>query len=112
MKLIIFLTLLNYFYLATIAQVVPIDIFLGKPNSYNVTGGNGVQIYVEEKGDPEKTTILLTCGYHSTSISWDSIWLDPDVYKRFHLVRWDYRGTGQSEKPADFNAYSLDLHAQ
>ncbi len=110
MNLITFLLLLSYFYTTIIAQV-PINTFLIKTHNYYVTGGNGVQIYVEEKGDPEKTTILLTSGYFTTSVIWDPQWLDSHLYKRFHLVRWDYRGLGRSDKPKNADAYTFDLNA-
>ena len=110
MNLITFLALLSYFYATIIAQV-PINTFLTKTHNYYVTGGNGVQIYVEEKGDPEKTTILLTSGHFTAGFMWDPQWLDPHLYKRFHLVRWDYRGIGRSDKPKDADAYTLNLHA-
>jgi pimeloyl-ACP methyl ester carboxylesterase len=79
--------------------------------SYHVTGENGVNIFVEEKGDPKKTTILFSSGFLTSRISWNPQWFDPELYKKFHLVRYDYRGIGNSDKPTSAGSYSLELHA-
>ncbi|GES94814.1 alpha/beta hydrolase [Rhizophagus clarus] len=94
-----------------IAQV-PIYTFQVETVNYYVSGGNGIQIYVEEKGDPEKTTILFTSGYMSSRLAWNPLWYDTEFSEKFHLVRWDYRGAGRSDKPRDAKAYSLELNAQ
>ncbi|CAI2163040.1 10101_t:CDS:2 [Funneliformis geosporum] len=107
MHLFTLLTLLSYFFGAVIAQV-PIYTFPIQTKNYYVSGGNGVQIFVEEKGNPEKTTIVFTSGYLGTRISWDPQWTDSYLSKEFHLVRWDCRGLGRSDKPND---YSLKLHS-
>ena len=61
----------------TLAQV---PIFPYPPDdgtkSYYVTGENGINIFVEEKGDPKKTTILLSTGFLTSRISWDPQWFD------------------------------------
>jgi pimeloyl-ACP methyl ester carboxylesterase len=96
----------------TVAQV---PIFPFPPNdgtkSYYVTGENGVNIFVEEKGDPKKTTILFSSGYLTSRISWDPQWTDPELHKKFHLVRYDYRGIANSDKPMYADSYSIELHA-
>ncbi|RIA92583.1 Alpha/Beta hydrolase protein [Glomus cerebriforme] len=67
--------------------------------SYYVTGGNEVKIFVEEKGDPTKTTIIFSSGFTTSSKSWNPQWFDPEIYENFHIVRYDYRGIGNSDKP-------------
>ncbi|CAG8669358.1 4314_t:CDS:2 [Funneliformis caledonium] len=107
MNLITILTLLSYFFAAVIAQV-PIYTFPVNTCNYYVSGGNGVQLFVEEKGNPEMTTIVFTSGFLGTRNSWEPQWTDPYLSKKFHLVRWDCRGLGKSGKP---NEYSLKLHS-
>src|SRR6266542_624501 len=111
MNLIKILAIINLFFTVIIAQVL-IYPFSVETVNYYVNGGNGVQIYVEEKGDPEKTTILFTSGFMSSRLSWSPQWFDPELCEKFHLVRWDYRGIGRSDKPRDVNAYTLELNAE
>ncbi|RIA84826.1 Alpha/Beta hydrolase protein [Glomus cerebriforme] len=111
MNLIKILFIISFFFTEIIAQI-PIYTFPIETVNYYVSGGNGVQIYVEEKGDPEKTTILFTSGHMSSRLSWSPQWFNPDLYERFHLVRWDYRGAGRSDKPKDVNSYSIELNAE
>ncbi|PKC02281.1 alpha/beta-hydrolase [Rhizophagus irregularis] len=41
-------------------------------------------------------------------MSWNPQWFDPE-FEKFHLIRYDYRGIGKSDKPKDVNSYSQDL---
>src|SRR3954451_22574639 len=97
---------------AVIAVHVPLSTFPVNhgTKSYYVTGGNGTNIFVQEKGDPSKTTIILSSALFTARTSWDSQWFDPELYKNFHLVRYDYRGIGDSDRP-DYG-YTLDLNAE
>ncbi|RIA85595.1 Alpha/Beta hydrolase protein, partial [Glomus cerebriforme] len=94
----------------TVAQVplytFPMD---DGTKSYYVTGGNGVNIFVDEKGDPTKTTIIFSSGFLTSRTSWDPQWFDSELYENFHLVRYDYRGMGNSDKPT-VNSHSVDLN--
>ena len=96
-----------------VAQDSVIPLYTYPPNdgtkSYFVKGGNGTNIFVDEKGDPKKNTILFSSGHLTSRISWDPQWFDPELYKKFHLVRYDYRGIGRSGKPNYPNSHSLDL---
>ncbi|RIA94339.1 Alpha/Beta hydrolase protein [Glomus cerebriforme] len=84
----------------TVAQVplhtFPVD---DGTKSYYVTGKDGVNIFVEEKGDPKKTTIIFSSGFLTSRTSWDQQWYDPKFKEKFHLIRYDYRGIGNSDKP-------------
>ncbi|CAB5380610.1 unnamed protein product [Rhizophagus irregularis] len=112
-NLIKILTIISYFFFKVIIAQVPIHTFPIETVNYYVSGGNGIQIYyVEEKGNPEKATILFTSGYMSSRQSWHPLWYDTELGEKFHLVRWDYRGTGRSDKPRDVKAYSLELSGQ
>ncbi|CAB5320490.1 unnamed protein product [Rhizophagus irregularis] len=93
----------------TVAQV-PLYTFPADDGtkSYYVTGENGVNIFVDEKGDPTKTTIIFSSGFLTSRMSWNPQWFDPE-FEKFHLIRYDYRGIGKSDKPKDVNSYSQDL---
>ncbi|CAB4412567.1 unnamed protein product [Rhizophagus irregularis] len=112
MNLIKILTIISCFFFKVIIAQVPIYTFPIETVNYYVSSGNGIQIYVEEKGNPEKTTILFTSGYMASRQSWHPLWYDTELGEKFHLVRWDYRGTGRSDKPRDVKAYSLELSGQ
>ncbi|CAG8564578.1 uncharacterized protein OCT59_016453 [Rhizophagus irregularis] len=94
----------------TVAQV-PLYTFPADDGSknYYVTSENGVNIFVEEKGDPKNPTIIFSSGFLTSRISWDPQWFDPEICEKFHLVRYDYRGMGNSDKP-NMNLYSTDLN--
>src|SRR5437868_7359443 len=102
------------FLAASALTVAQVPLFPFPPNdgtkSYNVTGENGVNIFVEEKGDPKKTTILFSSGFLTSRVSWDPQWYDPELFNNFHLVRYDYRGIGNSDKPTTQGSYSVDLY--
>lgn len=112
MNLIKILTIISCFFFKVIITQVPIYTFPIETVNYYVNGENGIQIYVEEKGNPEKTTILFTSGYMSSRLSWHPLWYDTELEEKFHLVRWDYRGTGRSDKPRDVKEYSLELSSK
>ncbi|CAG8677160.1 4468_t:CDS:2 [Funneliformis mosseae] len=99
---------------AVIAVKVPFDVY--PPNdgtkSYYVKGKNGVKIFVDEKGDPTKTTILFSNAFLHSRTTWDPQWFDPELNKKFHLVRYDYRGFGRSDKPDNENSYSYDINGE
>lgn len=98
------------FFIVTVIAQVTIPVLPDNTKNYMVTGGNGVKIYVEEKGNPSKTTIVLVAPIMSSRLSWEVQFNDPSLNGNFHLIRYDYRGTGRSGKPQDLNAYSTDLH--
>ncbi|PKC61273.1 hypothetical protein RhiirA1_466788 [Rhizophagus irregularis] len=70
MNLIKILTIISCFFFKVIIAQVPIYTFPIETVNYYVNGGNGIQIYVEEKGNTEKTTILFTSDYMSSRQSW------------------------------------------
>ena len=63
---------------------------------------DGVEIYYEVHG--EGPVMLLTHGYSATSQMWAG---QVEAFSKDHkLVTWDMRGHGQSDYPADQDAYS------
>lgn len=68
--------------------------------------GDGLRLLVTEQGDRTKPTVLLVHGYPDNSSVWGGV---ADVLSdRFHVVRFDVRGTGGSEAPRDRGGYQLD----
>jgi pimeloyl-ACP methyl ester carboxylesterase len=66
---------------------------------------NGVDIYYEVHG--AGPTLLLTHGFSATTAMWN-----PNIAalsQKYQLLLWDMRGHGQSDSPADQDAYSEDL---
>jgi NAD(P)-dependent dehydrogenase (short-subunit alcohol dehydrogenase family)/pimeloyl-ACP methyl ester carboxylesterase len=68
--------------------------------------GDGLRLMVREQGDPGQRTVVLVHGFPDNSSVWDGV---ADLLaERFHVVRYDVRGTGGSEAPANRAGYALD----
>jgi NAD(P)-dependent dehydrogenase (short-subunit alcohol dehydrogenase family)/pimeloyl-ACP methyl ester carboxylesterase len=74
--------------------------------SVGLVQGDGLRLSVTEQGDPGSPTILLVHGYPDNSSVWDGV--AEVLSDRFHVVRFDVRGTGGSEAPAGRDGYRLD----
>lgn len=68
--------------------------------SHTITGGGGIQLYVEETGNPTGRPILFIHGFSQCRLSWGKQ-LASDLADDFRLVAMDIRGHGLSEKPRD-----------
>lgn len=68
--------------------------------TYKVTGGGGIQLHVEETGNPNGRPILFIHGYSQCRLAW-SKQMKSDLADDFRLVALDNRGHGLSEKPKD-----------
>ena len=68
--------------------------------AHTVTGGGGVQIYVEETGNSAGPPILFLHGFSQCRLAW-SKQLHSDLAADFRLVAMDIRGHGRSEKRRD-----------
>lgn len=76
-----------------------------------VEGGGGLDIYAREWGDPDGPAIVLIHGWSQSSASWE-LQVESALADEFNLVAYDWRGHGNSEKPADAAAYqSAELNA-
>ncbi|HWO66790.1 MAG TPA: SDR family oxidoreductase, partial [Umezawaea sp.] len=75
----------------------------------NVLSGD-IRLAVQEHGDPTAPTVVLVHGYPDTHAVWDDVvaLLAGD----FHVVTYDVRGAGASDKPRARDAYRLDLLKQ
>jgi NAD(P)-dependent dehydrogenase (short-subunit alcohol dehydrogenase family)/pimeloyl-ACP methyl ester carboxylesterase len=68
--------------------------------------GDGLRLLVTEQGDRARPTLLLVHGYPDNSRVWEGV--ASELADRFHVVRFDVRGTGGSEAPAGRDGYLLD----
>jgi pimeloyl-ACP methyl ester carboxylesterase len=55
-----------------------------------------VKLHVADDGDPSAPPILLLHGVTMSTRTWD--WLVPVLADRFHLLRLDFRGHGESDR--------------
>ncbi|MTD56975.1 SDR family oxidoreductase [Amycolatopsis pithecellobii] len=65
----------------------------------------GVRLAVFEEGPADAPTVLLVHGYPDTHQVWDDV--AAALSGRFHVVRYDVRGAGQSDAPRSTAAYQL-----
>ncbi|KAG9292417.1 hypothetical protein G9A89_015287 [Geosiphon pyriformis] len=80
--------------------------------NFTVTSNYGLKIYAEEVGDPQKPTIVFLHGYMATRLDWEPQFTSKYLREKFHLVRWDERGSGASESPNDITKYNnVDFYA-
>lgn len=63
---------------------------------------DGVKIFYETEGDGPP--VLLSHGYSATSRMWDE--QVAHLKDRYRVIRWDFRGHGESDYPDDQRAYS------
>ncbi|KAH9902770.1 alpha/beta-hydrolase [Cubamyces lactineus] len=70
-----------------------------------VTSTDGTKIYAEFAGDRSKPAIVFVHGLAGSVLAWDSQFCDLELLRDFHLVRYDLRGHGRSDKPFSEKAY-------
>ncbi len=82
--------------------------------SHRVTGGNGVQLYVEETGNLAGRPLLFIHGGSQCRLCWNKQ-VQSDLANDFRLVTMDLRGHGYSEKPegaySDAQLWADDIYA-
>jgi pimeloyl-ACP methyl ester carboxylesterase len=70
---------------------------------------NGIRLWTEDFGDRRNPTLLLVMGASAQGIQWPVPFIDEFVARKYHVIRYDNRDTGQSTC-FDFakNPYTLD----
>jgi non-heme chloroperoxidase len=72
--------------------------------THEVRGGGGVRLHVREWGDAQGPPIVFVHGWSQSQQCW-SHQVGGPLARDFHLVTFDLRGHGMSEKPLDVAAY-------
>lgn len=75
------------------------------PRHETVMSGD-VRLAVKRWGDPRRPTIVLVHGYPDNSHVWHPV--AERLATDFHVVAYDVRGAGESDKPKGLRAYRLD----
>ncbi|SOD73835.1 short-subunit dehydrogenase [Jatrophihabitans sp. GAS493] len=71
-----------------------------------VPTSDGITLSVREYGEPDNPTVVLIHGYPDTSAVWDG--LVAILRPRYHVVTYDVRGAGASDRPDETSAYVID----
>jgi non-heme chloroperoxidase len=73
-------------------------------NGRYIMGADGAKLFVEEIGDPARPAILWIHGFAQSRLCWEKQFAS-ELAAQYHLVRFDCRGHGLSDKPGDITAY-------
>jgi non-heme chloroperoxidase len=75
-----------------------------KGKALNVTTPDGLTISAQEYGNPNGPGIVFIHGFSQSHLSWMRQ-TDSDLAKDFHIVTYDLRGHGNSDKPLEAARY-------
>jgi pimeloyl-ACP methyl ester carboxylesterase len=75
-----------------------------------ITSTDGVRLAVQEHGDRANPTLVAVHGYPDNHTVWDG--LVPLLSDRFHVVTYDVRGAGGSDRPRARSAYRIEQLVQ
>ncbi|MFP8967625.1 alpha/beta fold hydrolase [Pokkaliibacter sp. CJK22405] len=76
-----------------------------EPKAYQVTAADGVQLAVQESGNPQGQPIILIHGLLGSRLNWSKQLQDPAL-QQYRLITYDLRGHGLSSKPDSAEAYT------
>jgi len=71
---------------------------------HEVRGGGGLRLSVREWGDRDGPPLLLVHGWSQSQLCW-ARQIEGHLARRFHIVTFDNRGHGMSEKPLGAQPY-------
>jgi pimeloyl-ACP methyl ester carboxylesterase len=77
---------------------------LAADKHYTVIAPDGVQLAVQESGNPAGPAIVFIHGLLGSRLNWEQQTTSPDL-QRYRLITYDLRGHGLSGKPADPESY-------
>lgn len=72
--------------------------------NYTVQSPDGVEIAVQESGNPDGKPIVFIHGLLGSRLNWEEQTGSPELQK-YRMITYDLRGHGQSEMPDDAEAY-------
>src|SRR4051812_23923022 len=71
-----------------------------------VRARDGVELGVQEWGNPQGMELLLIHGFNQSHLSWSRQIADPSLVDACRIVAFDLRGHGASSKPERAAAYN------
>jgi pimeloyl-ACP methyl ester carboxylesterase len=71
-----------------------------------VVSADGTRLAVYQDGHPSNPTVVAIHGFPDNHTVWDGV--AELLAGRYHVVRYDVRGAGESDKPAGRRAYRMD----
>lgn len=74
-----------------------------------VVSSDGTRIAVYEQGDRQRPTLVMVHGWPDSHVLWNGV--TGELGDRFHIVRYDNRGAGDSDVPKPVAAYRMDRFA-
>ncbi len=72
--------------------------------NYSAESTDGVEIAVQESGNPDGKPIVFIHGLLGSRLNWEEQTSSPEL-QQFRMITYDLRGHGQSDKPDDAEAY-------
>ncbi len=102
MRNIVFYALVSIFISLGSAQALDMAM---PQKTHHVIGGNGVRIAVQEWGNPKGRPIVFAHAWSQSHYGWLPQFRS-DLTKEFHLITFDSRGHGNSEKPLITDHYN------
>nr|WP_237234703.1 alpha/beta hydrolase [Sodalis praecaptivus] len=78
---------------------------LAQTRLYTLTAPDGVNIAVQEAGNPAGPPIVFIHGLLGSHLNWDAQ-INSPLLQRYRLITYDLRGHGQSGKPTEAAAYT------
>lgn len=77
-----------------------------------VVSGDGTKIWAESAGDRSKPALVLIHGFGCTALGFEKQFSDTVLLESLHLIRYEMRGHGRSDKPITPEAYESIRFAQ
>lgn len=81
-----------------------------KFKAVSVKTPDGLAISAQDWGNPNGPEILFIHGFSQSSLSWIKQVTNSDLAKEFHMVTYDLRGHGNSDKPLEPERYKTSKY--
>ncbi|KAI0339017.1 alpha/beta-hydrolase [Trametopsis cervina] len=81
-------------------------------HSKELTTPDGLKVFAEAAGDPNKHAILFIHGFAGNGTVYDRQFNDPQLTANFFLVRYDMRGHGRTAHPTEAKDYESLRYAE